>query len=394
MAEEKVIGPPENNPYMDYTTPSMSVNSFALPIKNPNECFGSNFEIFDQLTSPEWQLCHTEGKKEIKRLENGVQVTEEVDTDLLTMCASESPSDILLRLVINSVQEDSFALDFRRKSKHVPNNFFLSPEDTDTYTASCPIDHKYAASDGRCSGGYVNGGFQYYPPFVYAGCQCQVVLDELMKDNELSEIRHDDYGFDDGQVFSLKYVSDIKETVKTLKPESPCMYKLENESRKTLMPNVWTQMLTRQMSITVKKIPEGGELRLISSFRVDFWKNQPKTEYIIVTEPREEPYQFKSTNEVYIITNCKDAVDCDAFEFDYEIFVKDLPVDEFLDWSLYITIFGGFFLMLASFIYFEWRTIPLCIKKCKGGKKQIKEKDEELYQLAENSDDAKHGDQS
>ena len=54
MAEEKVIGPPENNPYMDYTTPSMSVNSFALPIKNPNECFGSNFEIFDQLTSPEW----------------------------------------------------------------------------------------------------------------------------------------------------------------------------------------------------------------------------------------------------------------------------------------------------------------------------------------------------
>ena len=112
-----------------------------------------------------------------------------------------------------------------------------------------------------------------------------------------------------------------------------------------------------------------------------------------MTEAREEPYQFKSTNEVYIITNCKNADMCDAFEFDYEIFTEALVEDEFPDWSLYITIIVGFSLMFISFLYFEWRTIPACIKRCKGGQKLVKEKDEDEDNYAEHSDE-KPGDAS
>ncbi len=30
---------------------------------NPMECFGENFEVFDQLESPEWQICRTSFKE-------------------------------------------------------------------------------------------------------------------------------------------------------------------------------------------------------------------------------------------------------------------------------------------------------------------------------------------
>ena len=98
------IGPPKENPYMEYTDPLASLSKFALPIKNPNECFGANFEIFDQLTSPEWQLCQTEGKVKKTRFDSdGIPEEYEVDGDLLHMCSTERPDQLLLRLVINDV---------------------------------------------------------------------------------------------------------------------------------------------------------------------------------------------------------------------------------------------------------------------------------------------------
>ena len=80
---------------------------------------------------------------------------------------------------MNGVQEDSFALDKRRKTRHVPTNAFLSQEDTDTYNRVCPIDHNYAQQDLRCTGSYRQGGFQFYPPFVMKGCQCKELLNSM-----------------------------------------------------------------------------------------------------------------------------------------------------------------------------------------------------------------------
>ena len=120
-------------------------SAFARYIGSPNECFGDNFEVYEQLMSPEWQLC------EVYDVDN--EVTH------LHMCSTESPSELLLRWEINDVQEDSFQLELRRKTKWVNTNFFLTQESTDYYNAWCPIDHNYAASFDQCSGSYRNGAF-------------------------------------------------------------------------------------------------------------------------------------------------------------------------------------------------------------------------------------------
>ena len=106
--------------------------------------------------------------------------------DDLHICTSENPNEILLQFEPNGVKEDSFELSLRRKTKWVPSNFFLNSQADDEYKSRCPVDNAYARSDTRCSGGYVNGAFEMYPPFVYSGCQCQVVLDEL-----ISELKSD-----------------------------------------------------------------------------------------------------------------------------------------------------------------------------------------------------------
>ena len=135
-----------------------SLSKYAIQITEPWQCFGDDFITFEQLTSPEWQLCATTDEK------SGEELTY--------MCTTDNPSKVLMRLKINDVQEDSFALEYRRKSKEVPTNAFLNQEDTDMYNRVCPIDHNYVQQDGRCSGGYRQGAFQFYPPFDKRGCQC------------------------------------------------------------------------------------------------------------------------------------------------------------------------------------------------------------------------------
>ena len=110
-----------------------------MQIKQPQMCFGEDFITFEQLTSPEWQLCATE---------------DDDGNELTYICVTDSPSEVLMKLEVNDVQEDSFAIEYRRKSKHVPTNAFLNQADSDTYNRVCPIDHNYAQQDGRCTGSY------------------------------------------------------------------------------------------------------------------------------------------------------------------------------------------------------------------------------------------------
>ena len=49
------------------------------------------------------------------------------------------------------------------------------------------------------------------------------------------------------------------------------------------MPNMWTKMNTIQLSINVRKVPEDGEILMLSNYRPDYWKNQPKLVTKIIT---------------------------------------------------------------------------------------------------------------
>ena len=49
------------------------------------------------------------------------------------------------------------------------------------------------------------------------------------------------------------------------------------------MPNKWSSMNTIQLSINVKKVPEDGEILMLSNYRPDFWRNQPKLVTEIIT---------------------------------------------------------------------------------------------------------------
>ncbi len=94
--------------------------------------------------------------------------------------------------------------------------------------------------------------------------------------------------------------------------------------------------------------------------------------------------QFKSTNEVWLITRCigpcvkSDTSDSNApaFKISFKRITKVPDEVDPIEWSLYITICFGFSLMLIAFLYFEWRTLFKCIQRCqeKGcGKSQARQ---------------------
>ena len=111
------------------------------------------------------------------------------------------------------------------------------------------------------------------------------------------------------------------------------------------------QSIKNQVEVT--KVPPGGEIHILSSFRLDYWKIQPKLEYFVVKEPG--TYKFYSTNEIYIITNCalKYQVSCGTFEFKYSLYNEPEVIVEFPNYAMFITIYAGFGTMILSFIYFE-----------------------------------------
>ena len=74
---------------------------------------------------------------------------------------------------------------------------------------------------------------------------------------------------------------------------------------------------------------------------------------------------FKSTNEIYIITRCNNyGSACGNFEFDYSKVELEKVEPDFPEWSMIITIYIGFSLMLLSFLYFEWRCALNCFRRC------------------------------
>lgn len=46
---------------------------------------------------------------------------------------------------------------------------------------------------------------------------------------------------------------------------------------------MWNKMNTIQLSIDIKKVPEDGEILVLSNYRPNFWLNQPKLVTKIVT---------------------------------------------------------------------------------------------------------------
>ena len=82
------------------------------------------------------------------------------------------------------MQEDSFKEELRRKTAFIPTNFFLNNEDSEYVKKWCPIDNNYVYDFSECTGSYVNGGFQFYPPFATEGCQCLALKDREDKDEE------------------------------------------------------------------------------------------------------------------------------------------------------------------------------------------------------------------
>ena len=160
---------------------------------SPMECFGEDFEMFEQLQSPEWQLCQVDDK--------------------LHVCATDGPDELLLFWMKNNVQEDSFQTNLRRKTKRVPTNFFLTETDREYVQKNCPVDNNYVQIDGSCSGSYVNGNFAYYPVFGAEACQCFVA---------------DGSG---GYMKLDQMLYDVDESQKTLvieDPQSPCMAQMQN----------------------------------------------------------------------------------------------------------------------------------------------------------------------
>lgn len=59
--------PDADNPFMSYATSFSTINNYARSITSPLQCFGDNLEVFDQLQSPEWQLCLVEDTGEGKQ---------------------------------------------------------------------------------------------------------------------------------------------------------------------------------------------------------------------------------------------------------------------------------------------------------------------------------------
>ena len=82
--------PTDENPYWyAEQLPNSRLSKFAIEMTEPKMCFGEDFITFEQLTSPEWQLCQTDDPV------SGNQVTY--------MCVTDNPSEILMRLEINDV---------------------------------------------------------------------------------------------------------------------------------------------------------------------------------------------------------------------------------------------------------------------------------------------------
>lgn len=164
----------------------------------------------------------------------------------------------------------------------------------------------------------------------------------------------------------LSYVSDDVAKLVIENPQSPCTYMLQNVTRKEkTKPNMWSTMNTVRIRVAVNQIPADSEVLLISSYKPDFWMNQPKTQEIIITEAGEE-HSFMSTNEVWIMTRCTNLDGCTgSFEIEYQRIKIEVPEESSPPYSLIITICIGFSLMFIAFLYFEWRLVYKCFKRCR-----------------------------
>ena len=86
------------------------------------QCFGEEMEVWDRLMTPEWQLCTVELDEDPV---TKVSVPGGETKEFMHICATDSPTQLGLFWQKNMVQEDSFQINLRRKTKRVGTNFFL-----------------------------------------------------------------------------------------------------------------------------------------------------------------------------------------------------------------------------------------------------------------------------
>ena len=78
-------------------------------------------------------------------------------------------------------------------------------------------------------------------------------------------------------------------------------------------------------------------------------------------------HDFSSTNEVYIMARCNKSIPssaCTDFEIEYQLVTIAAEAENNTDWSMIITIYIGFSIMFIAFLYFEWRSLFMCCKRC------------------------------
>lgn len=339
---------------------------YARKIRSPQECYGTNFEVFNQLKSPEWQLCEV--------------------GDTLHMCTSDSPGVIPIRLkTTDGVREDSFMIDIRRKSTFLHTNFFqanvtATEEDLDRdliyYDQHCPIEKSYQGASS-CSGGYNNGAGQFYPPFSFAACQCEgmnIVAAEDGTDGDtppvyyasmLNETRSD---ITDAGGNEVDYMSS-KGTL-SFQGNTPCFFEIRNnQTRTSNKPYLWNKMNSYKLHVRIDEIPEDGSVMLIGSFQPSFWMNQRPDKLVTWTVTYQDlmdkqangeylSTEFKSTYNVYALTDNPKQL-ASNFKFTYYIVDTTIPVDpsENTNYSLWITISVGIPIMLISLCFFEGKNI-------------------------------------
>ena len=55
---------------------------------------------------------------------------------------------------------------------------------------------------------------------------------------------------------------------------------------------------------------------------------------------------------------------CIDFEIEYQLVTIEAAAEDTTDWSMIITIYIGFSIMFIAFLYFEWRSLFMCCKRC------------------------------
>ena len=283
--------------------------------------------------------------------------------------------------------EDSPFEQYKTKTTVRPTNFFLTPEELQTFNDTCPVERQLKGY-GSCSGSYNNAVFHQFPPFEYMACQCDAltILDTLNDGEESKNYQLNWYlatGADEEQP-----EENIREITMETQSTTPCIFKFGIEPSEFK----WAKMYQSSIMIEIKLIskytedcgdgavaatddptePTGemGNVLFIGSYNPQYWVYETKRieEVISLEEGGEsKTMKFKNTDKILMLTQTPG-------KYNIKYYVENLPdkppnPDEFF-YSQFITLWCGFSTMFIALVYFEGKFVAKTIiekcKKCTG----------------------------